>query len=122
MKQSRDPIDAHVGRRLRLARTARGLSLEELGQRVGVTYQQVQKYETGANRVSASTLYRIARAFELAPSFFFEGLETEEAGTNVLLPDREAFQCALAISRIKDAQVRAAVRSLAEALAADAAG
>lgn len=116
MKSPRDPIDVHVGNRLRLARSARGLSLEELGRRVGVTYQQIQKYETGANRVSASTLYRISRAFEVPPAFFFDGLEAAEADMSGVLPDRDALQSSIAISRIEDARVRATLRSLIEAL------
>lgn len=116
MKPDRDPVDVHVGGRLRLLRTARRLSLEELGRRIGVTYQQIQKYETGANRISASTLYRIARTFEMSPTYFFEGLgETPSDGMDVE-SDREALQSSIALRRIPDAEVRQRLRALIEAL------
>lgn len=115
MKSDRDPIDVHVGGRLRLLRTARRLSLEELGRRVGVTYQQIQKYETGANRISASTLYRIARTFEMSPTYFFEGLDDEAQETDPV-SDREALQSSIALRRIPDVEVRQRLRALIEAL------
>ena len=115
MKSERDPIDVHVGSRLRLIRTARRCSLEELGRRIGVTYQQVQKYETGANRISASTLYRIAQILETAPTFFFEGLEgASECATPS--PSRETLQSSIAIDRIADEEVRLRLRLLIDAL------
>lgn len=116
MKTNRDPVDVHVGGRLRLIRTARRLSLEELGRRIGVTYQQIQKYETGANRVSASTLYRIAKVFETSPTFFFEGLSDGETETTEPAANREAIQSSLALGRIQDAEVRHRLRMLIEAL------
>ena len=116
MKSQRDPIDVHVGGRLRLLRTARRLSLEELGRRIGVTYQQIQKYETGANRISASTLYRIAQTFEMSPTYFFEGLG-EDAGEDAdPLADRETLQSSIALGRIPDAEVRHRLRALIDAL------
>lgn len=115
MKSDRDPIDVHVGGRLRLLRTARRLSLEELGRRVGVTYQQIQKYETGANRISASTLYRIARTFEMSPTYFFEGLDDNSQEADPV-SDREALQSSIALRRIPDAEVRQRLRALIEAL------
>lgn len=115
MKPERDPIDVHVGGRLRLLRTARRCSLEEMGRRIGVTYQQIQKYETGANRISASTLYRIAQVLETNPTFFFEGLDAGEGGTDAA-PNRESLQASIAIDRIPDSEVRARLRLLIDAL------
>lgn len=69
-----DPIDLHVGARIRTRRAIQGLSQERLGDMIGLTCQQVQKYEHGANRVSASTLYRIAEALGVTVAFFFEEL------------------------------------------------
>nr|WP_280528909.1 helix-turn-helix transcriptional regulator [Aureimonas jatrophae] len=115
VKVERDPIDVHVGNRLRIIRTARRLSLEELGRRIGVTYQQIQKYETGANRVSASTLYRISQVFETTPTFFFEGLEDNRAEEEPAAA-REALQSSIALGRIEDQEVRRRLRMLIEAL------
>lgn len=114
MKVERDPIDVHVGNRLRVMRTARRLSLEELGRRIGVTYQQIQKYETGANRISASTLYRIAQVFETSPTFFFDGLDDVQPEEPVAA--REALQSSIALGRIEDGEVRRRLRMLIEAL------
>jgi transcriptional regulator with XRE-family HTH domain len=68
------PVDVHVGRAVRWRRKLRGLSQQALGERIGLTFQQVQKYETGANRISASALHAIARTLEVPVSFFFDGL------------------------------------------------
>lgn len=75
-------IDAHVGKRIRLRRTLLGLSQEKLGEALGITFQQVQKYERGANRVGASRLYHIARALDVPISFFFDDMHTTEAVPN----------------------------------------
>ncbi|MGE4281644.1 MAG: helix-turn-helix domain-containing protein [Magnetospirillum sp.] len=69
-----DAIDVHVGARIRLRRTLLGLSQGELGKALGLTFQQVQKYERGANRVAASTLYRVANTLDVPVSFFFDDL------------------------------------------------
>lgn len=69
-----DPIDAHVGRQLRQRRDALKISQATLGLKLGVTFQQIQKYERGANRISASTLWRIAGVLGVGPGYFFEGL------------------------------------------------
>src|SRR3954470_19795416 len=73
------PIDIHVGTRLRLRRTLLGLSQETLGEAVGITFQQLQKYERGANRISASRLFNLAQVLGVAVGFFFEDLSTGEA-------------------------------------------
>jgi transcriptional regulator with XRE-family HTH domain len=72
-----DPVDVHVGRRLRLRRTLLGYSQMQLAAAVGVTFQQIQKYERGANRASASRLYDIARVLLVPISYFFEDLGTD---------------------------------------------
>ncbi|WP_062018560.1 helix-turn-helix domain-containing protein [Aureimonas sp. AU4] len=73
---SPDPIDVQVGRIIRTRRLAKGLTLDELGRRLGVSYQQIQKYEKGINRVSVSTLYRIAAILGVTPTAFFRDLST----------------------------------------------
>lgn len=75
-KKSPDPVDVEVGRRIRIQRMARGMSQTELGKRIGVTFQQVQKYEKGANRVGAGRLTRIASVLEVPVSTFFGGSGT----------------------------------------------
>ncbi|WP_413204575.1 helix-turn-helix domain-containing protein [Rhodospirillum sp. A1_3_36] len=72
--KSPDPVDVHVGRRLRLRRTLLGMSQEQLANAVGVTFQQIQKYERGSNRVSASRLYDISKVLGVAVAFFFEDI------------------------------------------------
>lgn len=74
-----DPIDRHVGTRIRGRRVGMRISQTKLGQAIGVTFQQIQKYESGANRVGASNLFRIARTLRVEVSFFFEGLGDEYA-------------------------------------------
>ncbi len=68
-------VDKHVGQRIRHRRWLVGMTQQQLAEAVGIKFQQIQKYETGANRVSASRLWDISRALGVAPSFFFEGLE-----------------------------------------------
>jgi len=69
-----NPIDLHVGARIRMRRKILGVSQERLAEDLGLTFQQVQKYERGANRVSASKLYEIARSLQSSVAYFFEGL------------------------------------------------
>ncbi|WP_408871832.1 helix-turn-helix domain-containing protein [Gluconacetobacter aggeris] len=69
------PVDVHVGGRIRLRRTLLGMSQERLGEALGLTFQQVQKYERGTNRVSASRLYELSDVLDVPVSFFFDGLE-----------------------------------------------
>lgn len=78
--RSPNPIDVHVGTRLRARRKALGMSQEQLAEGLGLTFQQVQKYERGANRVSASKMYEAAKVLGVAPGFFFEGLEETADG------------------------------------------
>ena len=76
------PVDVHVGARMRQRRTLLGMSQEKLGEALGLTFQQVQKYERASNRVSASKLYEMARALETSTGYFFEGLaDTATPGT-----------------------------------------
>lgn len=74
------PVDVHVGKRIRHRRWLVGMTQQQLAERVGIKFQQIQKYETGANRVSASRLWDIADALDVPVSFFFEGIEAEHAG------------------------------------------
>ena len=74
MMKTADTIDAHIGARVRLRRLTAGMSQEQLGAALGVTFQQVQKYEKGTNRIGAGRLYRISRILDVPVSYFYEGL------------------------------------------------
>lgn len=73
------PIDIHVGARLRLRRVLLGLSQADLGERVGLTFQQIQKYERGANRIGASRLYELTQILDVPVSFFFDGIANSDS-------------------------------------------
>ncbi|MCZ4351067.1 helix-turn-helix transcriptional regulator [Roseovarius aestuarii] len=92
------PVDVHVGKRIRHRRWLAGMTQQQLAESVGIKFQQIQKYETGANRVSASRLWDIAAAMNVAVGFFFEGIDAEAqvdqplaAGPADLLGDKEAL-------------------------------
>lgn len=92
------PVDVHVGKRIRHRRWIVGTTQQQLAEKVGIKFQQIQKYETGMNRVSASRLWDIARALGVEVAFFFEGLDGRTAGDTAsdmpgdLLSDREALE------------------------------
>src|ERR1700685_2441661 len=73
MNKAPNPIDKHVGARVRMRRLMVGMSQGKLGEALDVTFQQVQKYEKGANRIGASRLQQLARVLEVPPAFFFDG-------------------------------------------------
>jgi transcriptional regulator with XRE-family HTH domain len=107
------PVDVHVGKRIRHRRWTLGTTQQQLADRVGIKFQQIQKYETGANRVSASRLWDIAAALGVPVSFFFEGMEgTPAAGGAAgdmpgdLLSDREALELLRSYYAIPEAQRR----------------
>ena len=79
-KRIREPQDAEIGRRVRTLRMQRGLSQTVLADALGVTFQQVQKYEKGMNRISSGRLVRIAEILKVPIAFFFEGLEKNQKG------------------------------------------
>lgn len=74
------PIDVHVGSRVRLRRTLLGMSQEKLGEALGLTFQQVQKYERGVNRIGASRLFDLARVLDVPIGFFFDDMPPEMGG------------------------------------------
>jgi DNA-binding XRE family transcriptional regulator len=120
-------IDLHVGRRVRLQRKACGLSQQGLAQALGVTFQQVQKYECGSNRISASKLFQIAQALNVRVEFFFAGLskvtdgggEGQEAGrvADALLAVHGGSELATAFVQIRAPRVRRGLVQLAQELA-----
>jgi transcriptional regulator with XRE-family HTH domain len=102
------PVDAHVGKRIRHRRWMVGMTQQQLADQVGIKFQQIQKYETGMNRVSASRLWDIAEALAVPVSFFFEGLN--EGGVAVaggdMLADKEAMDLVRSYYAIPEAQRR----------------
>lgn len=107
------PVDVHVGKRIRHRRWTLGTTQQQLAEAVGIKFQQIQKYETGANRVSASRLWDIAAALGVPVSFFFEGMEGPEPAEaphgdmpDDLLSDREALELLRSYYAIPEAQRR----------------
>lgn len=82
---SPNQIDAHVGRRLRLRRVMLQLSQEQLATRMGITFQQIQKYENGQNRISASRLWDLSRILRVPISFFYEEIDDEAADNSPMM-------------------------------------
>ena len=82
-KKAPDPIDKHVGRRVRARRLVLGMSQEKLAKALGLSFQQVQKYEQGTNRISASRLHQIAHILQVPPASFFEGAPHAKLHRNV---------------------------------------
>jgi transcriptional regulator with XRE-family HTH domain len=102
-------VDGYVGSRIRLKRTIQGLSQTELGTAVGVTFQQMQKYESGANRVSASKLWALSEVLDVPISYFFDGLDSASTGPSpgeAAATDRYATELMRAVARIRDAKLR----------------
>ncbi|MCW5724562.1 MAG: helix-turn-helix transcriptional regulator [Maricaulaceae bacterium] len=118
--------DVHVGSRVRLRRQLLKMSQEKLGEELGVTFQQVQKYERGSNRIGAGRLYKLSKVLDVPVSFFFEGLDNQVQGVAetsgsplvydfIQSPDGVAL--AEAFSRITDVKVRRKVLELVRTLA-----
>ena len=113
-------VDAYVGERIRERRTVLGLTQEHLASALDISYQQVQKYETGANRVSAGRLYEVARKLDVDVSYFFEGLD-EESEVNPLEHggrNRSTIELVRNFSDIGDPAIRSAVSGLVKSLSA----
>jgi transcriptional regulator with XRE-family HTH domain len=128
-----NPIDVRVGARLRLRRNMLGLSQKKLGELIGLTFQQMQKYERGANRIGASRLHELSRVLDVPVSFFFDDTDpvrapamdgfTEppaEAFESDPLRKRETVELVRAYFSIKDATVRQHLLDLVKALATKA--
>jgi transcriptional regulator with XRE-family HTH domain len=104
------PVDIHVGQRVRQRRWVLGMTQQRLGDNVGIKFQQIQKYETGTNRISASRMWDIAAAMEVPVSFFFEGLDGQAPDTGGargdIFTDREALELVRAYYAIPENQRR----------------
>jgi len=105
------PVDVHVGKRIRHRRWMSGTTQQQLAERVGIKFQQIQKYETGMNRISASRLWDIADAMRVPVGFFFEGIRAEDLPVEEgmpadLLGDREALELVRSYYAIPEDQRR----------------
>lgn len=137
MASNPNPIDVHVGRRLRLRRTLLGMSQERLGELLGLTFQQVQKYERGVNRIGSSRLFELGQILDVPISFFFDDMPANGATENsadaplglaeervafdhevadLPLDKRETLELVRAYYRISDPAVRKRLFELAKAL------
>ena len=126
-ERSANPVDVHVGARVRLRRLMLRMSQDKLGERLGVTFQQIQKYERGANRVSASRLWGMAAVLDVPVQYFFEGLDEKAFANGFSDNDQtpmvydfinspDGVQLAAAFSHITDQKVRRQVLQLVRAL------
>ncbi len=133
-KRGPRPVDAHVGSRVRIRRTMLGMSQEKLGAAINLTFQQVQKYERGTNRMGSSRLFELSKVLDVPVSFFFEDMPPEVAGGFPGLPagmtevqsaayeadtlaKRETLELVRAYYRIKNEKVRKRLFELAKAIA-----
>lgn len=126
--RSPNDIDRHVGIRVRLRRRVIGLSQQALADSLGVTFQQVQKYENGVNRIGAGRLYQLSQALQVPVSYFYEDFDPEtgtgaeddgEDAVVTFIRSRDGVQLAQALNRIGDPKVRRHLLQLANTLAAD---
>lgn len=129
-----NPVDVHVGGRVRLRRTLMGMSQEKLGEAIGLTFQQVQKYERGANRIGASRLWDLSRVLDVPMSYFFEDMDddtVQHSPMNIAnmpgepqgyeadpMTKRETLELVRAYYRIANPAVRKRVFELTKTLAA----
>lgn len=133
-KKSPNPIDKHVGSRVRMRRMMVNMSQEKLGEKLGITFQQIQKYEKGTNRIGASRLQQIANVLGVPVGFFFEGAPVpdgsakgfSEAASPAYVSDFLATSDGLALTKafmkVTDSKVRRRIVDLVEAMAAEQEG
>jgi transcriptional regulator with XRE-family HTH domain len=140
VKKIPNPIDRHVGGRVRMRRLMLGMSQEKLGDALGLTFQQVQKYEKGTNRIGASRLQQISRTLDVPPAFFFEGAPSFESIANSesrqmgvaedssapyvadFLSTAEGLHLNMAFARIHDPKIRKRIVDLVSSLAGEEPG
>ena len=127
--KSPNPVDKHVGSRVRMRRIMLGMSQEKLGEALGLTFQQVQKYEKGTNRIGASRVQQIGDVLQVPVSFFFEGGPTTSVAADGLneapspayvsdfLATSEGLALIRAFTRIEDAKLRRSIVDLVEQMA-----
>jgi len=124
--KSPNVIDRHVGSRMRIQRMVIGMSQEKLGDALGITVQQIQKYEKGVNRIGASRLHKLAGVLNVPITYFFDAHDgsgvisaerQEGAPDPSLFADRETIELAMVFSRIENSEIRRSLLDLARAAA-----
>jgi transcriptional regulator with XRE-family HTH domain len=130
-KKQANPVDAHVGNRVRLRRMLVGMSQEKLGDLLGLTFQQVQKYEKGVNRIAAGRLFEISGILGVPVSFFYEDVDGHRSAgfaeggepppVMEFVSSGEGLQLSLAFMRIEDPKVRRRILDLVRSLATEVA-
>jgi transcriptional regulator with XRE-family HTH domain len=130
-KKQANPIDAQVGNRVRLRRMLIGMSQERLGELLGLTFQQVQKYEKGVNRIGAGRLFEVSRILGVGIDYFYEGVNSQLAGgfadgassppVMEFVSSGEGLQLSLAFMKIKDPKLRKRVLDLVKQMSEDVA-
>ncbi|NOZ65149.1 MAG: helix-turn-helix transcriptional regulator [Alphaproteobacteria bacterium] len=129
IKSKPEPVDVHVGSRVRLRRTLLGMSQDKLGKALSLTFQQIQKYERGANRIGSSRLYKLSQILDVPVSFFFDDMSAEVSGKATGMSEggpqsfevgqlsrRETLELVRAYYRIKDPAVRKKLFEMVKAL------
>ena len=130
-KKQANPIDGQVGNRVRLRRMLIGMSQERLGELLGLTFQQVQKYEKGVNRIGAGRLFEVSRILGVPIDYFYEGVSGSASGHGFseneasppvmeFVSSGEGLQLSLAFMKIKDPKLRKRVLDLVKQMAEDA--
>ena len=115
-----NPVDIYVGKRMRQRREMQGLPQKELARKLGISFQQVQKYETGANRVSAGRLFNMSQKLGCQIGYFFDGLDTAENADVAMehgAANRTTIELARNFSRLPTGNVKGAISTLVRALA-----
>ena len=125
LTRSANAVDIHVGRRVRTARLVQRISQEKLADAVGVSFQQIQKYEKGVNRIGTGRLHAISKFFDLPVTYFFDGIDkhpgkpARDSGMSAIteaLSTKEGTRIAVALSRIKSPKMRRRIADLLEAI------
>ncbi len=129
VKSTPEPVDVHVGSRVRLRRTLLGMSQDKLGKALRLTFQQIQKYERGANRIGSSRLYQLSQILDVPVSFFFDDMPAEVTGKATGMAEegkqsfevgqlsrRETLELVRAYYKIKDPSVRKKLFEMVKAL------
>lgn len=129
VKSKPEPVDVHVGSRVRLRRTLLGMSQDKLGKALRLTFQQIQKYERGANRIGSSRLYQLSQILDVPVSFFFDDMPAEVTGKATGMAEdakqsfevgqlsrRETLELVRAYYKIKDPSVRKKLFEMVKAL------
>ncbi len=111
------PVDIHVGSVVRVLRTAQRLSQSDLAAALGISFQQIQKYERGANRISVSKLYEMSRVLEVSPGYFFDGLNGSEPDSPTLPMGLKSIRAAQLLDEMPEGKPKAELLNLIRVLA-----